>query len=56
LSQIITIRQEEMSVIDAIQRQVDHYGYHIGLYSITPIHINVLYNKFPNGFPKSSGN
>lgn len=30
LSQIITIRQEEMSVIDAIQRQVDHYGYHIG--------------------------
>lgn len=30
LSQVITIRQEEMSVIDAIQRQVDHYGYHIG--------------------------
>lgn len=56
LSQIITIRQEEMSVIDAIQRQVDHYGYHIGLYYINHNHINALYNKFPNWFPKSSGN
>jgi len=30
LQQTITIRGEEMTAIDAIQRQVDHYGYHIG--------------------------
>lgn len=30
LSQMITIRHEEMTALDAIQRQVDHYGYHIG--------------------------
>jgi hypothetical protein len=30
LSKTITIRSESLSVIDAIIRQVDHYGYHVG--------------------------
>jgi Protein of unknown function (DUF1572) len=30
LVKAITIRSEAMSVVDAIIRQVDHYGYHVG--------------------------
>jgi len=26
----ITIRSEQLSVVDAIVRQIDHYGYHVG--------------------------
>jgi hypothetical protein len=30
LTKTITIRSEPLSVVDAIIRQVDHYGYHVG--------------------------
>lgn len=30
VNKTITIRSEELSVVDAIIRQIDHYGYHIG--------------------------
>ena len=30
LKKIVTIRQEELTVIDAINRQLAHYPYHIG--------------------------
>lgn len=30
LSKAVTIRSEELSVVDAIIRQIDHYGYHAG--------------------------
>ena len=30
LAKTITIRSEPLSVVDAIIRQIDHYGYHVG--------------------------